>query len=110
MQPSRRSVAPVNAPFSRPKSSEAIKGCGIAAQLTRINGRFARRERLCMARATSPFPGAVLPANQHRRIRGCDLREVAQSGISMIPNSLLCHQRSPAFRGQDCLPPNIEFD
>jgi hypothetical protein len=37
-------------PFSWPKSSEAISDSGIAAQLTRMNGRFARLDLRYRAR------------------------------------------------------------
>jgi len=44
--PMRRCTAPVKAPFSCPNSSEAMSGGGIAAQLTRMNARCARLDRL----------------------------------------------------------------
>jgi hypothetical protein len=49
------------APFSWPKSSDAISEGGIAAQLTRTNGRFERRDRLWMAPAINSFPVPVSP-------------------------------------------------
>ncbi len=54
-------MAPVNAPFSCPNSSEAISEAGMAAQFTRIKARPERLERLCMARAISSFPVPVSP-------------------------------------------------
>ena len=60
-RPSRRCCAPVKAPFSCPKSSEAIKARGIAAQLTAMNARAERLERRWMARAMSSLPVPVSP-------------------------------------------------
>src|SRR5580704_10392164 len=60
-RPSRRCVAPVKAPFSWPKSSEAISEGGIAAQFTPMNARSARLDRLWIARAISSFPVPVSP-------------------------------------------------
>jgi len=60
-RPSRRWVAPVNAPFSWPKSSEAMRDSGIAAQLTRMNALLALGDRLCMARAINCLPVPVSP-------------------------------------------------
>ncbi len=51
----------MNAPFSWPKSSEAISDTGRAAQLTATRARRARRERRWMARATSSLPVPVSP-------------------------------------------------
>ena len=51
----------MNAPFSWPKSSEAIRDCGIAAQLTLTNAREDRRDRLWIARAMSSLPVPVSP-------------------------------------------------
>src|SRR5262252_7072162 len=58
--PSRRWSAPVKAPFSWPKSSEAISDSGIAAQLTQMNGRFARLDLRHRARAISSLPVPVV--------------------------------------------------
>jgi hypothetical protein len=43
--PIRRAMAPVNAPFSWPNSSDSSRCSGIAAQLTEMKGRFARFDR-----------------------------------------------------------------
>ena len=55
-RPSRRSVAPVNEPFSCPNSSLSSSVSGSAAQFTAMNGLPRRGERSWMARATSSFP------------------------------------------------------
>src|SRR5215472_10035130 len=60
-RPRRRCVAPVNAPFSWPKSSEAISDGGIAAQFTAMNARSERLERLWIARAINSLPVPVSP-------------------------------------------------
>ncbi len=60
-RPMRRCVAPVKAPFSWPKSSDAIKEGGMAAQFTPMNARSARFDRLWIARAINSFPVPVSP-------------------------------------------------
>src|SRR3989475_12575412 len=60
-RPRRRCIAPVNAPFSWPKSSEEISDGARAAQLTLTKARCDRRDRLWMARATSSLPVPVSP-------------------------------------------------
>ena len=54
-------IAPVNAPFSCPKSSLSSSVSGIAAQLIATNGRSARRLLLWIARATSSLPVPLSP-------------------------------------------------
>ena len=60
--------APVNAPFSWPKSSDSRSPAGIAAQLTLMKGQLQRREAAWMARdevlADAAFPTEDRP---HRR-------------------------------------------
>src|SRR5262245_13670498 len=53
--------APVNAPRSKPKSSDSMSVSGIAAQLTATNGRAARGPWRCRRLATSPLPAPVSP-------------------------------------------------
>jgi hypothetical protein len=60
-RPRRRWVAPVNAPFSWPKSSDAMSSRGIAAQLTLTKAPDARADRRWIARATSSLPVPVSP-------------------------------------------------
>ena len=55
-RPSRFCAAPVNAPFSCPKSSDSIRSLGIAAMLRAIKGLLARGEWRCRALATSSLP------------------------------------------------------
>ena len=52
----RRSVAPVNAPFSCPNSSDSSSSAAIAEVLSAMNGPSARGELSCSARDTSSLP------------------------------------------------------
>jgi len=52
----RRAMAPVNAPFSWPNSSDSSRCSGIAAQLMLMNGFLARLERLWTCRASTSLP------------------------------------------------------
>ena len=60
-RPSRRSAAPVKAPFSWPNSSLSSRVSGSAAQLTAMNGLPRRGERSWMALATSSLPVPLSP-------------------------------------------------
>ena len=60
-RPVRRSVAPVKAPFSWPKSSLSTSPLGKAAQFTLTSGRSRRPLRAWIARATSSLPVPVSP-------------------------------------------------
>ncbi len=60
-RPWRLAVAPVNAPFSWPKSSLSMSVGGSAARFTAMNGPSTRREKRCTARATSSLPVPVSP-------------------------------------------------
>jgi hypothetical protein len=62
--PGRRSVAPVNDPFSCPNSSDSMSVSGMAAQLTATSARSRRGERWWSARAKSSFP---VPDSPRRR-------------------------------------------
>ena len=55
-RPARRSLAPVYAPRSCPKSSFSTRLSGRAATFTATNGPGARGERACTARAKSSLP------------------------------------------------------
>jgi hypothetical protein len=55
-RPCRRVVAPVNDPFSCPKSSLSSSVSDSAAQCSRTNGRSARALFSWISRATSSFP------------------------------------------------------
>ena len=55
------SVAPVNDPFSWPKSSDSIRSSGMAAQFTCTNRSRLRRLLRWMARATSSLPTPLSP-------------------------------------------------
>ena len=55
-RPTRAFMAPVNAPFSWPKSSLSSKSGGIAPQFIGTNGPRARVESSCTVLATNSFP------------------------------------------------------
>ena len=57
------SVAPVNEPFSWPKSSDSISSSGIAAQLTWMKRSRLRRLLRWIARATSSLPAPLSPSS-----------------------------------------------
>jgi hypothetical protein len=59
--PGFRRCAPVNAPFSWPKSSDSSSSDGIAAQLTFMNGPAQRPDAAWIARATRSFPTPLSP-------------------------------------------------
>ena len=60
-RPTLRLTAPVNAPFSWPKSSLSTRPAEIAPQLTVTIGRSLRALRLWIARAISSLPVPVSP-------------------------------------------------
>ena len=60
-RPMRRSIAPVNAPFSWPKSSLSRMFCESAAQCTATNGPFDRGPSWWIALATSSLPVPLSP-------------------------------------------------
>ena len=60
-RPSRRSVAPVKAPFSCPKNSLSIKVSEIAAQFTRMYGCLANMLLRYNSRATNSLPVPFSP-------------------------------------------------
>ena len=60
-RPVRRAIAPVNAPFSWPKSSLSTSPAGSAAQLILISGLSRRWLAEWMARAISSLPVPVSP-------------------------------------------------
>ena len=69
-RPWRRLTAPVNAPFSCPKSSLSIRLGGSAAQFTRTSTRDRRRLRSCTARANSSLPVPVSPSSRTAQLSG----------------------------------------
>ena len=62
MSPGLEAMAPVNAPFSWPNSSDSSTSRGSAPQWIGTNGRSARAERSWMARATSSLPVPLSPS------------------------------------------------
>ena len=71
--PSRRAIAPVNAPFSCPKSSLSTSSRESAAQFTLTSG-FARRGLLVVERVRDELlAGAALAAHQHGDVGVGDL-------------------------------------
>src|SRR5437667_2454189 len=69
-RPSRRSAAPVNAPFSWPNSSLSSSVSGSAAQFTATNGLPRRGERSWIPRATSSFPVPDSPSIRTVEVTG----------------------------------------
>ncbi len=61
--PGLRATAPVNAPFSCPKSSVSSRLSGIAAQLMATNGPSDRGLSACSARANSSLPVPLSPSS-----------------------------------------------
>ena len=59
--PTWREVAPVNEPFSWPKSSDSISSSGMAAQFTLTNDSPARALRRWISQAISSFPVPLSP-------------------------------------------------
>src|SRR5262249_9198181 len=84
--------APVNAPRSKPKSSDSMSVSGMAAQLTATKGRAARGPWRCRRLATSPLPAPVSPdsstagnrpvAAVPRRSRRMLARRVSMAGLA----------------------------
>ncbi len=64
--PMWRAAAPVNEPFSCPKSSDSINSAGTAAQFKVTNGPLRRGLFSCRVRAASSFPVPVSPRMQTR--------------------------------------------
>ena len=62
-RPGRDWWAPVNAPFSTPKSSASMSCSGSAAQFMVMNGAVARGLALCRARANISLPTPVSPSS-----------------------------------------------
>src|SRR5215470_80616 len=84
--------APVNAPRSKPKSSDSMSVSGMAAQLTATKGRAARGPWRCRRFATSPLPAPVSPDSSTagnrpvpaapRRSRRMLARRVSMAGLA----------------------------
>ena len=64
--PLRSSTAPVNEPFTCPKSSLSISSSGIAAPFTSTNGPAARGDARWSARAASSLPTPLSPVMRTR--------------------------------------------
>ena len=69
----RRRSAPVNEPFSCPKSSLSSRVSASAAQCTATNGLSARGLSAWMARASSPLPVPLSPVMSTVALAGGDL-------------------------------------
>ena len=94
MRPMRRSIAPVKAPFSWPKSSLSIRSLEIAPQFTAMKGPAQRGERSWIARATSSLPVPLSPGHEHRRLGAGD----ALDGAEDVP-----HGGAPAHHAPELL-------
>ena len=69
-------MAPVNAPFTWPNSSDSISSSGRAAEFTSTNGPVRRWLRRWTWRATSSFPVPFSPSNQHTAVGRCGHRDL----------------------------------
>ena len=72
-RPMRRLSAPVNAPFSWPKSSLSSSDSASAAQCSATNGTFGARALAGGWRGELALAGAALAGDEHRRACGGDL-------------------------------------
>ena len=77
-RPIRLVMAPVNAPFSWPKSSLSTKPAGRALQLILINGLSARLLAEWIAPRDQLFPCAGLTGDEHRGIGRCHAPDVVK--------------------------------
>ena len=74
----RAACAPVNAPFSWPKSSLSSRFSGIAPQLMFTNGLVARLLRRRISFATSSLPVPLSPRISTEMSTGADLLDVPE--------------------------------
>ena len=89
--PRRSAAAPVNAPFSWPKSSLSISSVGIAAQFTLTNGPGGKRALAVDVRGQQFLAGAGLARQQHAGVGSRHLRRLL--------HGLLERGRCPIIRG-----------
>ncbi len=78
-RPSFSPVAPVNAPFTWPKSSDSISVSGIAPQFTATNACSARGDSSCSARAASSLPVPDSPTSSTLVRAGAILRSMSNT-------------------------------
>lgn len=80
-------MAPVNEPFSCPKSSESIVPSGIAPQLTAIYLECLRDENPCMILGKNSLPVPLSPVTNTERSIGatCMARETAAISPGALP-------------------------
>ena len=100
-QPTRRSTAPVKAPFSWPKISLSMSDSGIAAQLTATKGPPFRGLNSCSVRAASSLPVPLSP------VISTEAREGASWPTSDITSCIFFERptrrpRMPASRRRRC--------
>ena len=76
-RPTRFCNAPVNDPFSCPKSSLSTSPAGSAAQFTVTSSASLRGLSRWISRAMSSLPVPVSPGDQHGRVRDRNLAEIA---------------------------------
>ena len=88
-RPSRRSAAPVNAPFSCPNSSLSSKLSGNAPTLTAMKGLFRRGPSTASARATSSLPLPLSPSISTVLLTGaiCSTFTITSRNGSLSPMS-----------------------
>src|SRR5713101_7163806 len=84
-RPSRRCVAPVNAPFSWSNNSDEINVGANAAQFTLMKACSDLSERLWTARAMSSLPVPVsAPRNQNGGIRSSDFGSLGKNSLQRL--------------------------
>ena len=77
--PLRSSIAPVNEPFTCPKSSLSMSSSGIAAQLTSTNGPCGARRRAVERRARrAPCPTPLSPVMRTRASEAPGARDLVE--------------------------------
>ena len=97
--------APVNEPFSWPKSSLPMSSRGIAPVCTGTNGPLRRRLRLWIARATSSLPvplsptistGAIVAATRSMRVKTSRIRREPPTMPSKTSEPVSASSSSPS--------------
>ena len=88
-RPSRRSAAPVKAPFSWPNNSLSSSVSGSAPTLTAMKGLDFRPLSTCSARATSSFPVPLSPSMSTVAVTGaiCSTWTITSRTASLSPMS-----------------------
>jgi hypothetical protein len=92
--------APVNAPFSWPKSSLSMSASGSAPQFTTTNGALLRWAPSWSARATTLLAGAALARDQHAARRASATRSTSLRTRCMASLLPMMPRRRPPLGAQ----------